>query len=441
VGYVVGFEFWHAHVGPLPLTLDRILLMGLVAAFVGHWRWQKLDAKPVAGVDWLVLALLAVFSVSTILNRGGNGDPQMVSPMWRLVASYWIPAVVYWIARQSRIDFTSWKTVLAALTCLGIYLAGTALAETSGQWWAVFPRYISDPELGLHFGRARGPHLNSASLGMFLTACLWCAWTLRSSVDRRWQVVLLATLPLMASAVYLTYTRSTWLGLAGSTFVVLWLSLPRHLRMPVVGGAGLVGLVMAAVLWGSIIGLRREGSAAESEHSVSQRTAFAYVSWQMFKDHPITGVGFGRFYDRKLPYLADRSQDFELESLRELDHHNTLLSVLTETGMVGLAAFIAVAIAWARYAWSLAKSMNAPGWVRAHGVLMVALLATFLPTALFHDITHLPMDMTLVFAMAGITVGLARTEWAGVSVATIRKSNASADLPDLGLKLSRQHSQ
>ena len=78
----------------------------------------------------------------------------------------------------------------------------------------------------------------------------------------------------------------------------------------------------------------------------------------MFKDNPIFGVGFGRFFDRKLPYLSDRSQDFELESLRPLHHHNTLLSLLTETGMIGLAAFIALLVAWARMAWSLAKDLT-----------------------------------------------------------------------------------
>ena len=61
-----------------------------------------------------------------------------------------------------------------------------------------------------------------------------------------------------------------------------------------------------------------------------------------FAINPVFGVGFGRFYDRKLPYLSDRSQNFELESIRPLHHHNTLLSVLTETGLVGLAAFVAM---------------------------------------------------------------------------------------------------
>ena len=73
------------------------------------------------------------------------------------------------------------------------------------------------------------------------------------------------------------------------------------------------------------------------------------------------GVGFGRFYDRKLPYLSDRSQDFELESLRNLHHHNTLLSLLTETGMVGLAAFLALLAAWARSAWSLVRDAEVAG--------------------------------------------------------------------------------
>lgn len=423
VGYVVGYEFWHARLGPVPLTLDRILLMGLVGAFVAQWRWKKLDPKPIAGVDWLVVTLLAVLTVSAIANRGDVHVPHMVSPMWRLVASFWIPAVVYWIARQSRISFTSWKIVIAVLACLGVYLAGTAVAETSRQWWAVFPRYIADPDLGLHFGRARGPHLNSASLGVFLTACFWAAWTLRAYVHRGWQLLILISLPLSVVAIYLTYTRAAWLGLAASGFVVLWLSVPPRLRKPVVGGAGLIGVVLAALLWSNVVGLKREGSAADSQHSVSQRTAFAYVSWQMFKDHPISGVGFGRFYDRKLPYLADRSQSFELESLRNLDHHNTLLSVLTETGMVGLAALVAVVVGWWRYAWSLAHSSHVPGWVRAHGLLMVVLLVAFLPNALFHDLTHLPMDMTLLFAMAGVTVGLSRSQW-GESVSFSNSSNS-----------------
>ena len=189
-------------------------------------------------------------------------------------------------------------------------------------------------------------------------------------MQRRWQqLVLLAAMPLMAFGVLLTYTRSTWIGFAASALVVAGFHMPRRLRMPALAGGVLVGMLVAAVSWSQLMDLKREGSAGDSEHSVDQRASFAYVSWQMFCDHPICGVGFGRFYDRKLPYLSDRSQRIELESIRGLHHHNTFLSVLTETGLVGLAAFVAVFVAWGRTAWRLATNVAAAPWVRAQGML------------------------------------------------------------------------
>jgi N-acetylglucosaminyldiphosphoundecaprenol N-acetyl-beta-D-mannosaminyltransferase len=126
----------------------------------------------------------------------------------------------------------------------------------------------------------------------------------------------------------------------------------------------------------------------------------------MFRDHPVLGVGFGRFFDQKLPYLSDRSQKFELESIRSLNHHNTLLSSLTETGLIGFAAFLGVFVAWGRCAWSLAKDLGSSRWVRAQGILMLALLTNYLCSALFHDLTLMPSQQMLLFLFAGITVNL-----------------------------------
>jgi O-antigen ligase len=407
VGYVLGYNFWHAHVGPLPFTLDRVLLVGLVAALVAQWRWSRLEPKPLAGADWLLAALLVILGVSALL--AGQPDVRAAegfSPMWRLVMSFVVPAVLYWIVRQAPLARRQWIASLAIFAALGVYLALTGLAEITGQWSLVFPRYISDPTLGIHFGRARGPELNAASLGVYLTGCLWCAWFLRPNVRRGWQLVLLAAVPLMALAVVATLTRSTWVGLAASAAVVGYVQLPRNLRLPLFTIAALGGVLIAAATWNDMIGLQREGTASESEHSVDQRKSFAYVSWQMFKDHPVFGVGFGRFYDRKLPYLSDRSQDFELDSLRNLHHHNTLLSLATETGMVGLAVFVALLAAWARSASSLVRDANLPAWMRSQGLLMLAVLVTYLSSALFHDLTLLPSQEWILFLAAGYTMNL-----------------------------------
>ncbi|MGD9636106.1 MAG: O-antigen ligase family protein, partial [Pirellulales bacterium] len=310
IAYVLGYNFWNLHVGPLPLTLDRIVLVGLTAAFVAQWRWGRLESKPLCGSDWLLFLLIGILGVSLLL----AGKPEVVapdsfSPMWRLVMSFVVPGVVYWMVRDAPLSYRAWQASLAVLAAMGIYLALTALAEVTQQWSFVFPRYIADPTLGIHFGRGRGPELNSASLGVYLTVCLWCAWFLRPEVRRTWQLVLLGAVPLMALGILVTYTRSTWIGLIASAAVVLFVQLPKNWRVPLFSLGALAGVLVGAVLWQDVIGLKREGTASESGHSVDQRESFAYVSWQMFKDHPVFGVGFGRFYDAKMPYLSDRRQE------------------------------------------------------------------------------------------------------------------------------------
>ncbi len=406
VGYALGHEFWNAKYGPLPLTLDRIILLGLIGTFAYQWRYGGLRLRPLTRADWMLAAMLALFTVSTLLSGQPKVGGEVTSKWGRLVTSFLIPALLYGIIRQVDITRRDWSRMLAALVVLGFYLACTGALEVAERWAFVFPRYISDPNLGIHFGRARGPELNSVSLGMYLSACLLCGWTLLNFVERRaYQFAILITLPLMSGGVLLTFTRSTWIGLAASGVVVVGFLVPREWRIPAAVGAGVLGLMVMVASWGQLLGIKREGTVEDSEHSVSQRQSFAYVSWHMFCDHPVLGVGFGRFYDCKLPYLSDRSQNFELESLRPLHHHNTLLSVLTETGLVGLAAFTGVFVAWGLSGWRLAAG-DSPSWMRAQGILILALIANFLCSAVFHDVTLLPSQELLLFVFAAITVNM-----------------------------------
>jgi N-acetylglucosaminyldiphosphoundecaprenol N-acetyl-beta-D-mannosaminyltransferase len=409
VGYVFGYEFWNAHVGPLPITLDRLVLAGLAAAFVVQWRMGRLKHRKITGSDWLLGGLLLLLATSAVLAGSPDVTANEHSPFGRLAMAFVLPAVLYGIIRRAPISYRAWLGLLACFVVLGGYLAITAMLENAGQWSLVLPYYLADPNLGIHFGRARGPGLNAASLGLYLTACGCCAWTLLGESRHRWQQLALLSIVLLAGiGVFATYTRSTWLGLAAAGLVIAFHQLPRRWRLPGLAAAGLAGACVAALTWGQIVGLEREGTAAEAEHSVDQRASFAYVSWQMFKDHPLVGVGFGRFYDRKLPYLSDRSQPIELESIRPLHHHNTLLGLLTETGLVGLTLFVAVLGAWTRSGWQLATlaSALAPRWLRLHGILMLALLANYMCSAVFHDLTLVPAQHWLLFLFAAVTINL-----------------------------------
>ena len=406
VGYVLTRDFWQMHAGPVPLTLDRLLIAGLVGLFGWRLLRKNVSLRPLTGADWLGILLVGYLTVRCVLTEPPGNVASSVPPFWRLIATFWMSAALFTVIRNAELDERHWKWLLAGLSGLGLYLAVTGIAEVKQQWWAVFPRFIANPNLGTHYGRARGPMLMSASLGVYLVVCFWAAWFLWQHVGRYLRLALTGAMLLMCAALYFTYTRSCWLGLLGGMAIIPFLHFPKSWRPVVVAGL-ILGIGAGGIfVGGKVVDMGRKDSDGDAGHSVYQRASFLYVSLRMFRDAPLIGCGFGRFYDKKMPYLSDRSQQLELESLRPLDHHNTLLSILTETGIIGLILFMAVLAAWARTAWQLISDNRAPAWVRDQGLFSLAVLITYLFNALFHDLTLSPSEQWILCLVAGFSVGL-----------------------------------
>ena len=53
LGYVLAPQLWTAHIGPIPLTVDRVLLIGFGAAFV--WKWRQGEQSNPRGSRHFVL--------------------------------------------------------------------------------------------------------------------------------------------------------------------------------------------------------------------------------------------------------------------------------------------------------------------------------------------------------------------------------------------------
>jgi len=317
-----------------------------------------------------------------------------------------IPFAVYWIARRAPLDRSKLSLVYGTLACLGVYLATTGLLEISGQWWAVFPKHIADPNLGTHFGRARGPMVQSVSFGLYLAVSLLAAWTWRGRFGRLGQLLIALLVPLLLAGIYFSYTRSVWLGTGLGTMLILGLTLRGSWRPLVTGSMLAAALLLAVTRMDNLIAFRRDSDGAAARTSATLRLCFTYVSWKMFLDRPLLGVGFGHFPEAKLPYLADRSTSLNLKPIRPYVHHNTFLSLLTETGLIGLGLYLAVLAGWGRAAWVLARNSDAPDWARAQGALLLGVLGVYSCQALFHELSYTPIDNSLLFLLAGVTVGL-----------------------------------
>ncbi len=409
LGYVFTHDFWQVHLGPLPLTLDRLFLAALVVLFAWRWRRGQLTIRSLGVVDYLGGLLVGYLVIRWAFTASPPESVSSVSPSWRLIASFLMPAVLYGIARNSVLNHRQWKWLLLGLTIFGLYLALTGIAEVKGQWWAVFPRFIANPALGDHFGRARGPALMSVSLGVYLTICFWAAWFLWAEMGRSVRLLVTCVILLMCVALYYTYTRSCWLGLAAGLAIIPLLHFPKQWRPLLFTGLMTTTCLAGLFVGGNLINMGRQDSNGSASHSVFQRESFAIVSFRMFEDAPLFGCGFGRFYDKKMPYLNDRSQQIELESIRPLDHHNTYLSILTETGLIGFLLFLAVLIAWIKTAWNLAHNSSRPAWMRTQGMFHLAVLITYCINAMFHDLTLLPSEQWILCLVTGVTVGLTST--------------------------------
>jgi O-antigen ligase len=93
------------------------------------------------------------------------------------------------------------------------------------------------------------------------------------------------------------------------------------------------------------------------------RTELWEIAWQMGGDQPIAGVGLDNFVVRS-PSYADQAGPLEHAGfIAEVPHvaHNVYLQLFAETGVVGLALFLVVAVAAMRAAMAAARRFDANG--------------------------------------------------------------------------------
>ena len=403
-GCCFGHPFFNLPVRPIPLTADRLLWGALLVQYVIWWRMGLADPKKPGRAELVLLAFLAVLVLNTFAHdwRADN-----CRPVARLLFNYLMPLGIYWVARQAAISERALVWMFVCLAGFGAYLALTAVAEVNHLWWAVFPKYIASPDFHEFFGRARGPLLNPIGNGLLLGTCLIGVLSLWSRANRAGKAGLLLLALLICLGVYCTLTRSVWLGAGAGLLVYFALTLPRTWRSPILIGSLILVTLVGITQWERLLAFKRDQalSARDVAESVKLRPILARVAWNMFLDRPLVGCGFGQYQTASVKYLADRSTTLPLEKARPFRQHNVLLSLLTETGLIGAGLFLLLLLLWTRDAWLTLRSPLAPAWVRPQAVLFLSLLANYAANGMFHDMSVITMANMVLFFMAGVTSG------------------------------------
>lgn len=400
MGVCFGYEFFHVSM----LTSDRLMVGGLVGLYVFNRKLGIHEPKPLSKADLLGIGLLITLALSTFTNDWKwNG----LMPASRFVFYWAIPTAVYWVARQSHLSQKGMRNLYLGASGFGIYLALTSFAESRGLYGIVFPRYIGSPGYEEFFGRGRGPLLNPSGNGVMLTVTMGCALMMLPYLKTQLSRLIYAGVFLVFAAGHFgTLTRCVWLGMIVAMVGVAYETFSYRLKKLFFVGGMFAALIVLPLNWNRLVAFKRDKnvSVAEMKNSAKLRPTLAYVSWKMFKDRPILGVGFGLYAKNQPYYLHDRTTDLVLEDVRGYHQHNVLLSLQAETGIIGLTFYVGLLFCWCLYALRLWRQTTVPLEYRQMGLVYLCMMASYFANGMFQDLTIVPMVHTVVAFFAGLMV-------------------------------------
>ena len=148
---------------------------------------------------------------------------------------------------------------------------------------------------------------------------------LRSKAGPYWITFYLSSTFLGLITLFLTFSLSAWLAFLLITVPSLLLLIYPKIKALMIS-SGLILIVLS-------LSLRFSFLAPES--SFSRRSQLNKISWQMFLNHPLSGIGLNNFTVSMEKYGYVTATTRFLQPV-----HNIYLLILSETGLIGLAAFI-----------------------------------------------------------------------------------------------------
>lgn len=181
-----------------------------------------------------------------------------------------------------------------------------------------------------------------------------------NSGRRKWLAP--GTIALLAACLLVIRSRAGWMGAAGA--VAIYIAI-RHRQFPprirrtiaVAAALALIGVVLLAVVASQIDvddryesvggGVLYSLNPQQLARTVELRLPFWSAAMHAIADHPVLGIGLGRFWSSS--YIWD-------EIGRYRHAHNVILNLTAELGLIGLAVFLGILTTWFRSCKTLYRS-------------------------------------------------------------------------------------
>jgi putative inorganic carbon (hco3(-)) transporter len=342
IGLSIFSGSWKYMSFPELVAPDRLLIAAAIVTVI--LRAPQIRDRPpihVRPIHWLLAATVA-YIVASALAAGTFDKAALLRLSDRIGV---VGFVLFALAPAIFAKAQHRSILLGCLVAVGLYLAVTSFFEALGLTALVYPRYISDPAIGIHVGRARGPFLEAVGNGTAIYIGLVAAVIAARTWQTRWQRnVAGVTVLLCAGALVFTLTRSVWVGAAAAT-VATMLAHPQLRRwlLPVALAAALMTAGTIAV----VPGLGEKVQARESSKGpIWDRLNLSRAALNMAEARPLVGFGWDRFKAVGTDYF--QQGDFPLTAGVGVNVHSAYLSNLAELGLAGTSLWLlsTVLVVW-----------------------------------------------------------------------------------------------
>jgi O-antigen ligase len=334
---------------PLSTTGMQAAVLGLTALTVVATvsGWGIVRPTPLDGV-------LVIFYATLALSTVASGHPLEAVGWQRLwvVTAY---LVVFWWLRDAEQAARVTRLLLGVAAFTAAY--GILQHYTGADWYRTALGRLTR----VHAHEADAGYAVVGFFGNYLTfahAMLFpLAWAMADAL--RGGLLGLAAGPVIVVALAFSTARGAWLATVPMAAALVLMTRGRRAVWSLVALAALGGLIIVA---SPALRARAAGSFATTGLNAG-RIGIWRANLDIVREHPVFGLGFGRYRAAALPYY-ERHPDAD----RRSHAHSNYLQLAAEAGLLGLAAFALVfATALLRGWTAVVRAGDDRTWVAAAG--------------------------------------------------------------------------
>ncbi|MCD4823926.1 MAG: O-antigen ligase family protein [Phycisphaerae bacterium] len=399
------------------LNPPRIILGVAFFVFLINGFMSRRRIRFNRGIIWAMLAMTIYVAASAqVFGWTAQAKAVVTAPYFRFFGSILFPFIAFFMLYNVRINENHIRRGLILLTIYGwyslyiAYLQYAVIRGASGAASLIWPSYILDPSHGIHFDRARGAFPSAPPQAIFVVMLFFVDMYLIRKLRGPYRVALVFQAIFTIPAIYFTLLRSAYVSflVCGAVWII-WANRGRF-RWTKLGLLILLVVVGVYASWDRLATRDRMAGGVAQMTPIEARKVLVYQTWEIFKEHPVFGVGFGHFVDAK---IASEKDPADLASMytEELVQHNLFLNMLAETGIIGLVLTVMVFVLLFRQSLQLYRKIppGASGIIsRDFVVLFWVVFADYLMDATFRDPLWAAFSNGLLWTFGGLIVCLNR---------------------------------